>query len=114
MSVFCCGGDESGAGGAFVRLEMTARASRGPGLWRRVVAAAGWLLPSATLVLLPKCPVCFAALIAVGTGVGIPVATAAYLRTSLVAVCAFSLLFVVARRARRPIARLFARGDAAP
>jgi hypothetical protein len=60
-------------------------------------AAVKWAIPGMILVLLPKCPLCIAAYIAVGTGIGISVSTAAYLRLGLIAICAVSLLFLVVR-----------------
>lgn len=63
-----------------------------PGLARRCLGAAGWIVPSVTLALLPKCPACLAAYVAVGTGLGLSVTVAAYLRESLVVMCAASLL----------------------
>jgi len=57
----------------------------------------GWILPTATLALLPKCPACVAAYIALATGMGISISTASYLRTSLIIV-SFSLLVLLATR----------------
>jgi hypothetical protein len=44
----------------------------------------GWVGSAAGLALMPKCPVCIAAYLALGTGVGISISAAAHLRTALI------------------------------
>jgi hypothetical protein len=67
----------------------------------RGAEVAGWIVPGATLALLPKCPMCVAGYIAVATGLGISFSTAAYIRTSLLIGSTALLGFVVARLALR-------------
>src|SRR4051812_10577039 len=69
--------------------------------WRRGGELAGWLIPSATLVLLPKCPVCIAMYVALFSGVGISVTSASNLRLSLLTLCVASLLCLTLKRLRR-------------
>jgi hypothetical protein len=64
----------------------------------RSAEIAGWIVPGATLALLPKCLACVAAYVMMATGLGISFSTAAYLRTSLVIVSVSILVFVAARR----------------
>ena len=72
---------------------------------RRGREIAGWIVPTATLALLPKCPACVAAYVALATGIGISLPTATYLRAMLVVLCVASLVFITARRLRSLIAR---------
>jgi hypothetical protein len=60
----------------------------------------GWLVPAAILVVLPKCPACLAVYIAVGTGIGVSVAAATYVRAVLAVLCLVSVLYLVRKRIR--------------
>ncbi|WPQ60713.1 hypothetical protein SIO70_20380 [Chitinophaga sancti] len=53
------------------------------------------LLPGILLVLIPKCPLCLAAWIAVGTGIGISFTVATWLRWGLIAMCIVSLCYLI-------------------
>jgi hypothetical protein len=52
------------------------RGPAAPSLAKRSINDAKWIVPGAILVLVPKCPLCFAAYIAAGAGIGISLTTA--------------------------------------
>jgi hypothetical protein len=66
-------------------------------LKRRSAKAAGWTLPSVVIVMMPKCPACVAAYVAIATGAGISVSMAAHLRVMVLALCALVLLGLAAK-----------------
>jgi hypothetical protein len=68
---------------------------------RRTRGAATWALPSVALALVPKCPMCIAAYLAIGGGLGVSLSTAAHLRTALVWLCWGILALLTARTVMR-------------
>lgn len=71
----------------------------------RLLGAAQWLVPSALLALTPKCPVCLAAYVTVGTGIGLSLPTAAFLRSSMLLAGGGAMTFLVARLLLRLVAK---------
>ncbi len=71
---------------------------RSPSPLQRLREFSLWVVPSVTLVLVPKCPACLAAYLAVWTGLGVSFSTAASLRWGLVTTCVVSLIFLTAVR----------------
>jgi hypothetical protein len=65
---------------------------------RRVGEIFAWILPSAILVLVPKCPACLAVHVTLWTGLGLSLSTATYLRWVLLLLCVVSLLFLIVER----------------
>ena len=68
---------------------------------RRVREILAWVVPSAILVLAPKCPACLAAHVMLWTGLGLSLSTATYLRWVLLFLCVASLLFLTVKHRGR-------------
>jgi hypothetical protein len=69
----------------------------------RWLDAVGWLLPATALALMPKCPMCVAAYVALFTGLGVSLPAASAMRTTLIAMCAGSLAFLAWRTTSRAV-----------
>jgi hypothetical protein len=72
-------------------------ARRSPRL-RRLRELAGVLLPGTLLALMPKCPMCLAAYVALGTGFTLSYTSAHLLLRGLTALCICTLAFCLVRR----------------
>jgi hypothetical protein len=57
-----------------------------------------WLFPMAVLALIPKCPMCVAAYVALFTGLGISVSTARWLQILLLVFCLAALTYLICRK----------------
>lgn len=66
--------------------------------WRRMGRTIQWLFPAALLVLIPKCPMCVAGYIALGTGIGVSFTTAQWIRWLLVGFCMTALAYLTVRK----------------
>ena len=77
-----------------------------PSFLRRSLLLIAKAIPVVILAVLPKCPVCLAAYVAVGTGIGFSVTTATYLRLSLIVACVASLIFFAAKMIQPGLRRL--------
>ncbi len=67
--------------------------------WRSIQ----WLFPTAVLALMPKCPICVAAYLALFTGIGVSVETARWIQLLTLALCLCSLAFLAIRLGRRAL-----------
>ena len=79
--------------------------ARAPTRLNRVGGFFSWVAPGAVLALMPKCPACLAAYIALATGVGVSVPAAENLRVAAVAIS----VAVLGALASRGVARYWRR-----
>jgi hypothetical protein len=77
-----------------------------PSFLRRSLDLTPKIIPVAILAVLPKCPACLAAYLALGTGIGLSLTAATYLRLSLIVACVASLIFFVAQMIRPRLRRV--------
>ena len=97
----CCHISSTGNGRKMFAAQNAPDGTKPPSFLRRCRDIAEWIIPGAILVLLPKCPLCLAAYIALVTGVGLSMSTLMYLRTTLVVLCVASLLCLATRSIQR-------------
>jgi hypothetical protein len=72
-------------------------AESGAPLYRRLLNFVGWIVPTAILALIPKCPACVAGYAVIGTSVGFSLSAFAQLRLALILLCLVSLSYVGTR-----------------
>ncbi|MBW8682790.1 hypothetical protein [Chitinophaga rhizophila] len=77
----CCG--ERPTTGAPCNTTQQPRSTPTGNIFRRVIRFVKPLLPAFLLAIIPKCPFCLAAYLALGTGIGLSVTSARYLHISL-------------------------------
>jgi hypothetical protein len=65
---------------------------------RRVRETVGWIVPGALLALMPKCPMCLAAYVALGTGFTLSGSSAHLLMRTITVLCLGTLALCVFRR----------------
>src|SRR5437660_9295974 len=70
---------------------------------RRCADVLGWIIPGVIMAMLPKCPLCLAAYVAIWTGVGISLSAATHLRAALLVLCFGLALFIAAKNISRLI-----------
>lgn len=87
MSAHCCPAEGQGSCVARGRLGRTK-------------ATAGFGGPALVLALLPKCPMCVAAYIALATGLEISIGVASWLRAAVIVVCVLTLALLALRTIR--------------
>ncbi|MBA3484465.1 MAG: hypothetical protein H0T51_21900 [Pirellulales bacterium] len=102
----CCQVDSSVADHQANASAAADHEMRPPGFAQRCAGIAQWIVPSAVLALMPKCPACVAAYAALATGIGISLPAATFIRTTLGVLCVASLVVLLTRSMRRTFLRM--------
>jgi hypothetical protein len=71
------------------------------GFFRRAWRGTQWIFPAALLALMPKCPLCVVAYVALFSGIGISVSTARWIQILMLALCLGSSAYLAVRFWRR-------------
>jgi hypothetical protein len=77
-----------------------------PSFMRRSLDLIAKVVPVVLLAVLPKCPACLVAYVALGTGIGLSLTAATYLRLLLMVACVGSLIFFAAKMIRPKLRRI--------
>ena len=93
----CCSGAERDLSRETVGTVTTDGSQQSMTRIRWCLDHGGWLVPSAILVLLPKCPACLAAYILMGTGVGVSLSATRTLQLLLMILCIAPLAYMTVR-----------------
>lgn len=81
------------------------RSEPAAGIAGRALEFAGWAATGAGVLLVPKCPACIAAYVAVATGIGLSMSSAAYLRVALLLACLALFIFLASRQILKSVTR---------
>lgn len=98
MKPYCCCGAGERTAPAAGHQPPAEEPQRRPSLIKRISSGIRWLLPGIVFFLIPKCPMCLAAYVALGTGIGLSMTTARYLRIALIVLCVASMAYMIFRR----------------
>jgi hypothetical protein len=80
--------------------KQTANLSNGPTWATTARRTASWIVPSAILALMPKCPLCLAAYVALFTGLGISLAVASIAWWSVAIGCVAAIVYLAVTMVR--------------
>ena len=74
--------------------------------FRRALGISQWILPTAILALLPKCPACLAGYALLWTGIGLSMSAAAIVRSSLLFLSVAMLILLAAKQSTPLVSKL--------